>query len=361
MTLSGVRLLVAVAVGLGLTGCSTDGSDRPPPQQVLGVHASLRLLQGGDLRTAIADVRAAGVRHVREDLSWDEVEPERGVFDWARYDELFEEAASAGLVVLPILNGVPGWAAAEGLNLPSDISAYARFAGAAVERYGPEGSFWRARPGLRARAPVWFELFNEPYLPGPNGERPNPAHYARLVKAAVAAGRSADSSARFLLAGETYMTADYATYEPWLTALYEAEPDLGEHFDGLAAHPYGSGPPRDYDRAQRDRSQTRRIEELDRILGDRGDGEKPIWITEVGWSTCPAGDECVDEATQAEYLAQTIELARTRWRPFLDGLFVYHLSDYEPRSDDDTEPWFGLRRPDGSEKPAYEVFRDAAR
>ena len=351
---------LATASALALAACGQGPAAEPPGPPIVGMHASLRYFEEADMAALAAEVRASGATWVREDLGWDDVERTRGRFDWRRQDLLFDATARAGLTILPILNGIPAWTSTDGRNLPADVDGFARFAAAAVARYGPGGSFWDERPALAAHAPAWFELYNEPYLPGEDGAPPDPAHYAELVATAVTVARRENRRARFLLAGETYMTPDYATYEPWLEALYEAEPALGDYFDGLAAHPYGSGPPQAYDPERRDRSQTRRVEELDRILGEHGDGDKPIWITELGWSTCPAGDECVSEEQQARYLRDAFELLRTRWSGFVEALFVYHLDDYEPRADDDKEPWFGLRRPDGSHKPAFEVFRDYA-
>jgi hypothetical protein len=61
--------------------------------------------------------------------------------------------------VLPILDSPPAWARGAGLQ-----RAYAAFTAQAVARYGPGGSFWRAHPQWRAATPVWFELWNEPYI-----------------------------------------------------------------------------------------------------------------------------------------------------------------------------------------------------
>ena len=356
-----LALPLALVLGLGAASCGEDRAERGRDDRPLvGIHASLRYAEDRALDDQAREVGAIGVSRIREDLSWDEIEREPGQFDWERSDRLFEAAARAGLTVLPILNGTPSWVPTDGTTVSSDPEPFARFAAAAVERYGPNGTFWTTSPELAKYAPVWFEIYNEPYLPTEDGAVPDPGRYAALVATAIPRARAANPRARFLLAGETYMTPDYAEYSPWMSALYEAEPELGEYFDGVAAHPYGSGPPQVYDRARRDRSQTRRVEELDAILAENGDGEKPIWITEIGWSTCPSGHECVGEEEQAEYLRQTFDLLEERWS-FVEAVFVYHLNDYEPRADDDKEPWFGLRRPDGTEKPAFEVFLEEVR
>ena len=74
--------------------------------------------------------------------------------------------------------------------LPRDPADYARFAAAAVARYGPGGTFWRRNKELDARlAPRFFELYNEPYLGLDVPGGPEPEAYARTVAAAVPAVR----------------------------------------------------------------------------------------------------------------------------------------------------------------------------
>jgi len=78
---------------------------------------------------------------------------------------------------------------------------------------------------------------------------------------------------------------------------------------------------------------------------------KPLWITELGWST--SGD--VDEATQGRYLEQALRRAVDDWSGFIARTFVYvlekpHNGDYAGGYNllrDDLTPkdgWLRLRR-----------------
>lgn len=336
--------------------CEAQGTKAPRPGGAslrLGIHANLRSERGRALCGQAALAASSGASLVREDLEWSVIEPRPGVLHFGAYDRMFEVAASYGLTVLPLLDSTPGWAGPDQHALPRDPAAYARFASVVVARYGPGGTFWRGHPGLAAQAPVYFELWNEPYQPGSGGDRPDPGAYARLVRTAVPSARAANNGARFLLEGETTWTARDGTHGEWMRALYAAVPDLGRYFDAVAVHPYSLNPPRAL--VSGDRRQSRRLEEIHRILVAHGDGAAHLWATEIGWPTCDEGEVCVGEATQAADLDEFLHLARTRWRRYVDSVIVYTLRDYAPGK----EGSFGLLRRDGSPKPAWQVLRRA--
>jgi hypothetical protein len=105
-----------------------------------------------------------GVESMRISIGWPSVQPSQGSsFDWSGYDNQVEEAAKAGIKVLPFLTGAPEWAVpgrrvpgAGGLTAPANLpvsgaarSGWVSFLTAAVARYGPTGSFWSEHPGCR--------------------------------------------------------------------------------------------------------------------------------------------------------------------------------------------------------------------
>jgi hypothetical protein len=57
-----------------------------------------------------ATLRAAGVQMMRIDLSWDELEPTQGSFDWPKIDSALAEAAKQGIEVLAVVGYTPSWA-----------------------------------------------------------------------------------------------------------------------------------------------------------------------------------------------------------------------------------------------------------
>jgi hypothetical protein len=288
----------------------------------------------------------------REDIEWARVEPEPGRFDWRVPDAIFSAAARVGIGVLPILDTPPGWAGPpdDSDAIPTRPAAYARYVAGAAARYGPGGRFWRVHPAWAHLAPTWFELLNEPYL----HTDPNPVAYARLVARAVPAGRRANPRARFLVAAD--LTTEGAPPIPWLEALYSAVPGFARFVDGVAVHPYGLGDPRVLDAANA-RHEVRRVELVRAGMVANGSGRAPIWITEVGWPTCPLRPTCVSEAQQAANLRATLTLARTRWRPYVRALVIYTLQDFDRQRPSEPVGWFGLLRADGTPKPAWQVLR----
>ena len=131
------------------------------------------------------------------------------------------------------------------------------------------------------------------------------------------------------------------------------------NFDGVSIHPYNEW--RDPDDAWQDEwkqwSFLQGIPWIHEIMRDHGDGDKGVWLTEFGFSTCGRGDRwCVDEQQQAEYIKDSFRIAR-RW-DFVKAALVYNLRN---KGTDPTgrEDQFGLLHRDFSPKPAWNAFREA--
>jgi hypothetical protein len=96
----------------------------------------------------------------------------------------------------------------------------------------------------------------------------------------------------------------------------------------------------------------------------------PLWITEYGaptggpgpvWDGTPEslyrGPDHVTEAQQAQIAADSVATAASDIG--VAALFWYTDRDLANRPQNDIEAHYGLRRVDGSPKPAYGAFRDA--
>ena len=82
-------------------------------------------------------MRAVGVRRVRLDVSWAEVEPKQGEFAWTATDRVVRAARAAGLRILAVLCFEPPWArayGADGARRPVDPELFASFSAAAATR-----------------------------------------------------------------------------------------------------------------------------------------------------------------------------------------------------------------------------------
>lgn len=315
---------------------------------LVGLSASLRFFSGTGLCKASRATYETGARVVREDFAWDVIEPRRGVYDWTVPDRMVANAGRWGFVLLPILGvTTPVWARA------TRARSFARYAAAVVRRYGPSGTFARAHPELALAAPIWFELWNEPY------ERTNPNRlsvraYANLVRAGVPAARAANANAKFLVSAAASYKREDGSFGDWTTELNALAP-LTRFADGASVHAYGLGPPRPFDPSSSS-DQVSSVEGVRADLVRLGAGTLPVWVTETGWSTCSNRSVCVSEKQQAAYLDELFRVARTRWRTYVRALIVYDLQD-SPRSlYRGKEGFFGLSRVGGTAKPARAVF-----
>lgn len=322
------------------------------PQLAIGLNAQTA---GWGSDAGLEQARAAktGIGWLREELTWNVVEPADDAWNWELADRVIGEASRRGLRILPLLLGTPSWAGPSWNTMPADPAEFAEYAARVAGRYGPQGTFWRAHPELPRRSVTALEVWNEPYLRGFSASGIDPGRYARLVRATAIAVRDADPGVAILAAADTRDDSG----GDWITGMFAAVPDLARYFDAVAVHPYSRGLSPDVYTPPDTRYQWRRIDEIRAELVRRG-ADDPLWITELGWSTCPAGaaDDCIDEQQQAQYLGRAIELSRAR--SWVAALFVYAYRAWEEDADD-REDWFGIVHSDGTPKPAWEVVRRA--
>lgn len=347
-------VLALVAVVLVLRG----GNEQEPADPGLRVGLAANTQDAG-VGPEQDQARALGVRLIREELRWAAVEPRRGQFDDRRYDELFAAAARRGLAVLPLLFKTPAWLAPEGNTLPPSLPAWQRFVGHVVGRYGAGGSFWRAHPALDARlAPTTWEVWNEPYFGYFSRGGVDPAAYARLVRATVRAGRAASPRAGFLAAMELDYVAPDGSTRNWAQDVLAADPTLPAELAGIAVHPYVRGSP--LDRSGPAGGRFDRVLELLSLARDHGlRARRPLWLTEIGWATCPR--ECVTQTEQARFFDELFQrLGRPDLREDTAAVVAYELRDIGGPTPADPLSNFGLLDPQGRRKPAWGVLRRAA-
>jgi len=245
-------------------------------------------------------LKRGGVGSMRIVISWPAAQPRRnGPISFGDFDAVVGNAASAGIEVLPFLYGAPRWAVPEvpvpgsggKVKAPKFLpvrsgkqrSGWKRFVKAAIQRYGPNGSFWAQNAALPKRPIRTWQIWNEEnfkYFVA----RPNPGEYGKLVKLSYAAVKGADRGARVVLGGmfarpieatrkrkppQAYFAADF------LEQMYKRTPGIKSKFQGVALHPYTGS----YKRL------TPYIEEFRRALKANRDAGKGLWITELGWSS----------------------------------------------------------------------------
>lgn len=234
-----------------------------------------------------ARMRAGGIEALRVPLQWDGVQPRpNGDFDWTSFDDLVATAAKKRLEVLPFLCSPPNWISPRDTRLPIDSARQRRgweeFARAAVERYGPRGSFWEEHaPGTRKplpRAPIHaWQIWNEEnffYFTRPA----SPSRYARLLRISHRAIHRADPRATVVTGGlfgnpkqEPAAAMDAADFLDRLYGVRGAKAD----FDAVALHPYAA-----------DAGELRvLVEGVRRTMLRHGDRRGGLYLTEMGWGS----------------------------------------------------------------------------
>lgn len=234
---------------------------------------------------------------------------------------------------------------------PTNPAAYARWAAQVVERYDGDGI--DDAPGS-PRIAAW-EIWNEPDQDGTWLPKADPEAYGRLLRAASDAIRAADPTALILNGG--VMTFDSVGVNGFMS---RAVAVAGwDSFDVVSIHPWlidyaPDDPVLINPREGFDVTIPGRLAMVQRWIAEHGGG-KPIWITEVGWSTCATLCEpqfAKSETQQADFMVRTFVLAAAAG--------VEHVSYFqlEDKFQGAQLPWSqaAILRDDLSAKPAYTAF-----
>lgn len=314
------------------------------------------------LDAALDDAVRLNAGWVRVDLSWASVQPASATeWDWSRFDRTVEAARLRKLEVLPILAYTPAWARAPGCAgdkcPPADVGAFAEFARRAAERYAPRGVH------------SW-EVWNEQNTADFWSSGPDPVGYAGLLTATSAALRSADPEARVVMGGLAAVPTgagrlDARTYLADVCRVggCRAVQAVGYHpytFPYLPSDTTAEGT------GWQQIAATRRS--LAGVLRESGLAEMPIWLTEYGAPTGgpgtvasgPGDASATTDHVTPERQAQIADdaLAVAFRTPRVAALFWYaHRDDPAAASNVD---FYGLRRVDGSAKPAWRSFERGA-
>ncbi len=291
-------------------------------------------------------LRATGATLARSDALWELTEPAPptgGVhhYNWSFDDRIAGALAAQRLRWLPIVDYTATWDQSQA-NLqhtpPRTPQDYAAFAAALAARYGPGGTFWRARPDLTPEPVDTYEIWNEP----DNGQfwapTPDPAAYASLYLASRAAIRAVDPSARVIIGGLTRAPS-------FLPALIHARPSLIGHTDGVAIHPYGRNAAAVLGKVRAARA----------TLASLGLGSVPLYVSEFGWTTHPAGTLNFASADQRPRDILTTIAALGHTNCGIAAVLLYTWVTPE-RSALDKEDWFGIHPPAGGSTAATEAF-----
>lgn len=354
---AGVALVIAAGVAVWATTSSS--SDRAGTDDELFGVASSPALSSADLNK----MQAASVRSVRFFLGWPVAEPDRGSFDWDAADRIVGGLASHGIHPVPFVFGSPSWVAEKAtqppISSPAQRAAWTAFLKAAVDRYGPDGSFWdgdyQRHFGSDAEpVPITaWQIWNEPNLPHYFTAASPAAAYSQLVGLSHDAITAQDPSADIVLAGMPgYGKPDTAW--KFLGELYR-QPGFARSFEAVALHPYA----RTVTQLQQE------ISKLRAVMADEGDGTTPLWLTEIGWGSGKPNRFGLNKGIdgQEKLLEKAFQLIidrRDTWH--VQRLFWYQWRDPPPNAPHPCSfcSSAGLLKHDGFAKPSWVAYREFA-
>jgi hypothetical protein len=294
-----------------------------------------------------------------------------GGSNWGQFDPIVEAAWKQGITILPIL--VRTYPACEA----SGPGTHKRFLNsgdgnwgnwwswskAAVERYGINGSFWS---GKANPTPITaWEVGNEPNLPAnnPGGAVVQPQAYGEFLSYtanALQAGSVAKTAhGTEVISAGLYMPGGY-DFNQFLANMGHTNA-----YTAVGIHPYSFR-----------NGATGVAEEINSVrntLNNKipGGSGKALWITEIGWNVggiggMPSGTAPLDEPTQAARLNESFDWIQTHagandknialltWYKIQDQSPIDPLHPNEGNWDEHT----GLRRFDGSLRPAWRAFQE---
>lgn len=232
-----------------------------------------------DREALCALMQKLGIDNSRADLDWSQIETPDGRLDFSIWDNVIDCAQRYGIEMIAILGGDTPKRYVPIYKHPIPFLRYVR----------------EAARHFKGRIVNW-EVINEANYEPFWGETPVSAEeYAKLLKAVYPVLKSENPDCRVLFSGLAGAPAEYLN-----TAL---ESGAGKFFDVMNIHPYtwSSFP---------ECSLTGSIREIRRTLDRHGFRNKPIWISEIGYSS--SSEKCNEEFKAA---AIAVALAKLGFVP----------------------------------------------
>jgi hypothetical protein len=272
----------------------------------------------------------AGIYSVRLPLNWAAIEPENPAFSerhWDGFDHEVRLAAEQGLTVMPFITASPEWVSSQGIDLPVanpwQRRAWASFLRAVVDRYGPNGTFWREEEeneDLHYLPMRRYEIWNEENIVTFAAD-PEPARFAELIRIAGRVIHNREPGSKVIvggLFGRPLQIPPNIASGDFLSRLYRAG-NVKRFFDGVALHPYVADA----------RAMGAQLRNLRRIMRGHHDGSTPLYVTELGWGSASGPTRWQRGLWgQADQLSKSFALLsanRVRWR--IGGAWWFTWSD----------------------------------
>ena len=353
----GLALLLATLAALAAAAPALGSSDRVRAgfygvnfQRIANLGPAAQNVQ-------LASIASLGIDQVRFNVSWASIEPlapKNGVhtYRWGAIDQQMAAMASHGIRAQPTLTQTPDWDAVQGgwvdlqcakasSRSPVSVEPYAQFVKAFATRYGRNGTFWSANPGLPYMPILRYEIWNEPNLKGGWCPRPQPWLYADMFVSSSKAIKGVDPGAIVYTGGVAPPSAkntknhkQYLGVADFFGKVTARQPSLNSFLDGAAVHIY----PSTDGQKQLDKLAWFRSQLHDGRIANR----IPMIVNEIGWATHVGKVPITEDERAAAYGKMTVNYARTNCNV---GGILPHTWISPQQSSKNPEDWYGIADP----------------
>jgi len=287
-----------------------------------------------DLEKVARLMKEAGIRWVRMDFLWVDIEPHQGEFDFSNYDRIVSVLDQYDIAILGLLNYNPSWTG-EDWNKAPDAEAYVKYARATVKHFKKSVTYW--------------EVWNEPDHPNYWQPQDQLVAYSELLKVTAPAIREENPQAKVVMGG---LSKDFPFN---LKTIYRLAGK--ESFDIISIHPFVDPLNPKWKTILRGI-----VISTKRIMDEFQDGDKEIWFTEIGSPGVEKADSkatwWIGKATnakeQAAFLKEIIPFSLEQ--PNVKKVFWAFLRDTGTHFGNAIDS-FGLLREDMSTKAAYDEYK----
>lgn len=244
--------------------------------------------------------------------TWARLQPARGRFAWARLDALVDRARHRRAAVTLVLGSTPAWAARD----PRAVGASWIGAGASSPpRSNADWTAYVTAVATRYRGRIdSYEVWNEAALP--EFWKGTPDQLARLTELAAERVNAVDPAARVV---STSLLPRQRAWQRWATSYLQGLQRRGWPVDVLAMHSYQPNHLADPD------GRVATVRSVQQLLARFGVAAKPLWDTEVNYSSPVYASHKVDGRKAADWMARTyldsvrLGVGRTYWYPANDS------------------------------------------
>jgi hypothetical protein len=298
--------------------------------------------------------------------------------DWSLYDSIFEQGRKFGVRIQPYLVRSSGGTTR--FPVQSEYAAWSAWVGKVIARYGAGGSFWAGK--ANPNPPVAWEVWNEPNLADNNPQLTKsqceaggfPIFYKKDANGNLVFNNcvQAASYGNFLGVTQGPIRNTLPGYKPTVLfgGLYMPagmyynsfleQAGGGAYYDAVSIHPYA------FYSSNKVLEMTEMINSVRFALDNHvpGGAGKGLWITELGWPEKNPNEKNESPKIQGVGAGGQVTLLNESFNWIkgaaaaknIQNLLWYNFRD-RPGQSSRWEDFCGLKRHDGSFRPAWAAFQ----